>query len=140
MHGTLIRTRMTRRFTRGYLILDGFVRPTLELPWLDNAKNISCIPTGRYRCEIKRSPRFGLVYEVQEVPGRTDILFHVANRTRDLKGCIALGSRRGRLSGDEAVLLSSDALTDIRKHTVGSPFWLRVIETVDPFSLQKKGE
>ena len=30
-----------------------FIAHTLELPWKDNEKSISCIPQGNYKCRIR---------------------------------------------------------------------------------------
>lgn len=64
---------------------------TLELPWHDNAEDISCIPGGLYLCKRIVSPHFGDVFEIQNVPGRSHILLHKANFLSDLKGCVAVG-------------------------------------------------
>lgn len=127
MNATLLRTEMTDQYTRGYLIMDGFVRPSLELPWLDNARNVSCIPEGEYRCDLFESSRWGTVYRVQNVPGRSAILFHAGNTTADIEGCILLGANRGILGGEEAVLISKMAIKEMLGHTYSKAFWLKVI-------------
>lgn len=130
MNAMLIRTHMTEDFARGYFIMDGFVRPSLELPWRDNTRNVSCIPEGEYRCDVFRSERWDKVYEVQNVPGRSAILFHPGNTTADIEGCILLGTTRGMLplpDGDEAVLTSQRAIEEMFDHTSSKPFWLRVV-------------
>ena len=66
---------------------------TLEPPWLDNKKNISCIPGGDYECEGINSPRFGYTFEVKDVPDRTHIVFHCGNYSIDTKGCILVGEQ-----------------------------------------------
>jgi hypothetical protein len=77
--------------TNGYLIADKkVIAKTIELPWKQNQRCISCIPEGTYRLRKRRSPRFGLHLEVLDVPGRKYILFHPANDAlRELRGCIA---------------------------------------------------
>lgn len=78
--------------TRGVLV-DG-KRPlchTLELPWLDNAQNISCIPEGVYDVVRSTSDRFGLCYRLPFVRGRSGILFHAGNSISDTRGCILVG-------------------------------------------------
>lgn len=65
---------------------------TLELPWKDNKKGISCIPAGVYKCAYVNSPRFGQALKVFDVPNRKYILFHVGNFLKDTHGCILLGS------------------------------------------------
>ncbi len=69
---------------------------TLELPWKNNQTNISCIPTGEYRCGLYMSDKFGKTFEVKNVPQRTDILIHSGKTIKDIKGCILLGKSYGR--------------------------------------------
>lgn len=64
---------------------------TLERPWLNNEKRVSCIPVGVYVCRRIKSPHFGDVFEVANVPGRTLILFHRGNKLFDTEGCILIG-------------------------------------------------
>ncbi len=78
---------------------------TVEKPWKMNLPNESCIPEGFYRCHRVNSPRFGNTFEV-DVPGRTHILFHAANKASELKGCIAPGLQQT----PDAVLQSRPAL------------------------------
>lgn len=63
---------------------------SIELPWRNNQRGISCIPEGRYLLRTKIHPVKGKQLEVCDVPGREGILIHAANRAVDeLKGCIA---------------------------------------------------
>ena len=56
----LHRTEYTDKETFGVLFCAGtWVCLTLELPWRDNARNVSCIPEGRYRLERRDSPSKG---------------------------------------------------------------------------------
>lgn len=64
---------------------------TLERPWHDNLPDISCIPAGLYTCKRVKSPKFGNTFEVMNVFGRVDILFHKGNTVEDTQGCILLG-------------------------------------------------
>jgi hypothetical protein len=64
---------------------------TLELPWLNNQHNISCIPTGIYNCARTIHPKHGEVFQVMDVPDRNDILIHVGNFPKDTNGCILVG-------------------------------------------------
>ena len=64
---------------------------SIELPWLNNAENISCIPPGIYRCNKISSPKNGKCFEVMDVMDRTDIQGHVGNYTSNILGCIAFG-------------------------------------------------
>lgn len=95
---TLTRLREYQNATPGVLAIDGqpsFV--TLELPWLENARNISCIPMGIYKCQRVNSPKFGVAYHLLDVPERSEILIHAGNTIEDIEGCILLGEHFGSL-------------------------------------------
>ena len=63
---------------------------TIELPWLQNQRNISCIPEERYELRKRFIKKFGLHLLVVDVPDRSWILIHPANDAKtQLKGCIA---------------------------------------------------
>jgi hypothetical protein len=63
---------------------------TIELPWLQNEQNVSCIPEGRYELRKRFIKKFGLHLLVVDVPDRSWILIHPANDAKtQLKGCIA---------------------------------------------------
>lgn len=89
------------RETVGVLILeiqDYDVVPfalTLEKPWFNNQQNISCIPVGLYLCQKIVSPKFGQTYEVTKVPGRTNIVMHGGDTTKNTQGCILVGLKFG---------------------------------------------
>jgi len=68
---------------------------TIELPWRDNRNGESCIPVGGYRAIRHDSPTFGPTMWLQDVPGRSEILIHVANSPTDLDGCIGPGDDYG---------------------------------------------
>lgn len=77
---------------------------TCEDDWVNNRPGESCIPPGIYRLE--RSWYYGGKYETFEicdVPGRSRILVHKGNTEEDVKGCVAVGLRRGwiRVPRDE---------------------------------------
>lgn len=77
--------------TNGILSYDNqFICYTIELPWLQNQRMISCIPEGRYKLVERYSDRHQLHLMVKGVPDRTLILIHRANNAAlQLKGCIA---------------------------------------------------
>jgi len=54
----------------------GYSCDTLELPWLDNKKRISCIPEGEYDVIKHVSPKFGECFWILDVPDRSEILLH----------------------------------------------------------------
>lgn len=68
---------------------------TLEKPWIENERVVSCIPTGTYFCGRVQSPKFDDTFEVCNVPGRTSILFHKGNTLDDTQGCILVGESIG---------------------------------------------
>ena len=77
--------------TNGALFNSGkFLCHTIELPWHDNKRNISCIPEGVYEVEPRFSKRFKHHLILKSVKGRSFILFHPANDAlKELQGCIA---------------------------------------------------
>ena len=66
---------------------------TLELPWKDNKKEVSCIDSGYYTNvkQFSAAGKLGKRLEIPDVPGRTDIRFHAGNYPKDTKGCILVG-------------------------------------------------
>ena len=69
---------------------DRFLGFTIELPWLNNARNISCIPEGVYQLKARYSEKFKYHLQLQNVKGRSLILLHPANDAlKELEGCIA---------------------------------------------------
>lgn len=73
---------------------------TLELPWRDNASQVSCIPEGIYQVRTRKTDKFGMHYHVQGVPGREWILFHPATYVSQLLGCLIPGERYADLNRD----------------------------------------
>lgn len=114
----LIRRESTEQGTPGYLVCPGHWFYSLELPWKNNEKKLSCIPEGVYKARAHSSPRFGHVYIILQVPRRSNILVHPLNVAGDVtknyktqsEGCIGLGEKEGRLWGQRAVLVSRPAV------------------------------
>lgn len=104
----------------------GFACYTLEKAWMDNTTDFSCIPPGTYKCDVAASPRFGKVYHVRHVKGRTDILIHSANLERELRGCIAPGRAVGTVLGSRGVMSSKDALAALMADLDNEPFELTI--------------
>lgn len=94
MNLTLQRIASRADGTFGVLLAAG--RPfavTLERPWRDNRRGESCIPPGNYTCLRVNSPKFGLTWMVNNVPGRSEILFHAGNVFADSHGCILVAEK-----------------------------------------------
>lgn len=64
---------------------------TLELPWLFNTKNVSCVPPGSYSGTIRADGDRGWRIQLEGVPGRKYIQIHIGNYPRQIKGCILVG-------------------------------------------------
>jgi hypothetical protein len=77
--------------TNGELYYNGKrICSTIELPWLRNEPQISCIPEGRYELVKRYSRKFKTHFLVKDVAQRSLILIHPANNAKkELKGCIA---------------------------------------------------
>lgn len=64
----------------------------MELPWINNQPRISCIPEGQYPVVLEYSSKFrSKLWELYQVPNRSEIKIHTANFTHEIEGCIALG-------------------------------------------------
>lgn len=101
----------TGQFTlvvNGALQLTGF---TLELPWRNNERQVSCIPPGKYRLKHFHSVKFGRCLELQQVPGRDAILIHAGNYNRDTHGCILIGANLIDLNKDGNLDVTSSKVT-----------------------------
>ena len=135
----LTRRASTDEGTAGVLTFGGQSVFTMELPWRDNKPRVSCIPLGIYECAIVRSPKFGLVYGVKNVQGRSHVLIHAANVAGDvamgfdsqLHGCIAPAKYLGRMRNKSgniqlAGLVSKPALTEFMRWADSKPFLLEI--------------
>lgn len=100
---------------------------TLELPWKNNAINISCIPKGTYHCSIK--PFHSTTqYEVLNVPGRSGIYLHTGNYFHDSMGCIILGQGQGDINhdGQTDVTNSTKAVSALKAFFSSEDFTLTI--------------
>ena len=53
----LVRLRMSDHGTEGILFFRHFSCFTMELPWRENQRNISCIPAGIYSVQLRQAGR-----------------------------------------------------------------------------------
>ena len=107
----IIRCFFEEKQTRGYLsvldsnnkVLAEFV--TIELPWRNNARKISCIPAGTYHLTKRYSEKYGHHFHIKDVPNRSMILIHNGNYYNQTNGCI--------LVGDDFVDINNDGIQDV---------------------------
>jgi hypothetical protein len=99
--------------TNGKIESEGkLICKTIELPWRNNEKRISCIPEGKYFIKKRYSAKFKCHLEIVGVNNRTLILFHPANNAlQELNGCIAPVTK---LSGPGLGLLSRKAFVKLK--------------------------
>lgn len=101
----LTRYESTSNGTFGKLVVGDHTYDTIERPWLDNKKEVSCIPPGLYTLVSHKRPNGDNVYAlVNEEKGITHyqepnskrylILIHIGNYLDDIIGCIAPGMHR----------------------------------------------
>ena len=95
----IIRDTFTKESTIGKLFINGeSFCDTLENPYINNERNISCIPEGSYKVRLRlareSATRDYLHLLVQDVPNRSYILFHIGNTAKDTSGCILVGNGR----------------------------------------------
>ncbi len=132
----LIRKSRSLHGTHGHLYIPsvGFSCYTGELPWKNNKVKKSCIPTGRYVCRIRQSPKYGKVFWLTDVKGRTYVLIHAGNYSGDVDkglkthtlGCILLGKKIGYLSGQRSVLNSRITVQKFQSLMGSEDFYLNV--------------
>jgi len=92
----ILRDTFTDESTVGSLYIDGEkFCDTLELPYRDNQRSISCIPIGQYKVRLRTAKesatRDYLHLLVKDVKNRSHILFHKGNTAKDTRGCILVG-------------------------------------------------
>jgi hypothetical protein len=119
---TITRSKSTKKQTLGKLVAKRngatFTCDTLELPDLQNAPNISCVPKGTYDVSYTRSGLFKKsTYELLKVPNRSGIRLHSGNYAwkkdgkGDIQGCILLGSGFSDINKDNNEDIINSRLT-----------------------------
>ena len=132
----LYRFKTSDQGTLGLLVGKNFSARTIELPWNDNVDIYSCIPTGEYKIEIRKSPKFGWSYILQDVPDRQYVLIHYGNLAGDIRkgfkshseGCIIIGTYTGKLNNQDAVLASRLKFNRFMSYMNGEPGILTIQE------------
>ena len=132
-----LRTFTTPDHTLGKLFDDqhNLICYTIEKPYLDNQKDISCVHAGTYDFLPRHSPTQGDTYylsnpeldvTLDDPAGRTFIQWDVANWEHQLLGCIAGGLSMGILDGKTAVMNSSGAKRKLMKLLSGEKHQLEI--------------
>ena len=105
-------TNRINKVTLGTLQYKDFKCFTLELPWLQNRRDKSCIPKAEfYKCVKHKSPKHGNVIKILNVYERDDILIHAGNYNSDTKGCILVGNSIKFLNNDDIPDVTSSVMT-----------------------------
>ncbi|MEM1134945.1 MAG: DUF5675 family protein [Bacteroidota bacterium] len=90
---------------------------TLELPYRDNKRRVSCIPKGTYLVKKRRDRRSRFKYDhlhVQNVPGRSWILFHRGNYHHQIEGCVLVGKGLVDINRDGQLDVTSSKVTFVK--------------------------
>lgn len=125
----IVREIMDQRGVQGTLRCGEFSCFTLERPWLNNQRRVSCIPAGTYKGRVLPSPRFGIdLPELLDVPGRDQILIHAGNTVEDTEGCILIGLDRDE--SEPRIMRSRKALAGLFEALGDAKeFWVNVLES-----------
>lgn len=91
---------------------------TLEPSFVLNQSYISCIPTGKYPLEKRRSRKYDEHFHIKNVPNRSYTLIHAMNFYKQSEGCVGPGKRFKYLNDDNEfdVTSSRDTLGDLLKY------------------------
>lgn len=115
---------------------DGTIFHTMELPWKENQNRISCIPEGKYHLGMRRSGvvsrttggQYQSGWEVQDVPNRTYIMFHVGNYPSDFEGCVGVGMGQTTYqNGNRMITNSQKAFRLFMEKMSSNPEWEVII-------------
>jgi len=110
----ILKRKYTKEQTLGEasIAIDGKVVisfKTLELPWLNNKSQVSCIPEGKYDVKVRTSEKYKRHLHIQNVKDRSYILIHSGNFAgsknpktgkSDILGCILVGKTHNDLDND----------------------------------------
>lgn len=100
MKATLLRIFDDGKQTLGEFQVGEFTCFSLELPWRENKKQVSCIPIGTYPVRKFNSPKFGMCYAVDNVPDRSQVRIHAGTNFGHTLGCILPAMEQRDLNAD----------------------------------------
>lgn len=108
---------------------DGFACVTLER---SANGEFPCIPAGTYRVELGHhhpgDPKGYPCPVITQVPGRSFIHVHIANKASELRGCVALGEKEAT----DAIEQSRKAFERWMTHWAGKGFQPFELTITDP--------
>jgi hypothetical protein len=123
--------------TKGlYLIMDGITELfrcfCLELPWLNNKVNVSCISDGTYPVVKYSYAGHPNVFWIKNVPGRSGIMIHIGNFVTgpkiDSEGCQIPGLDFVDINGDGNLdIVAPDIALAAMNHFLPNSFTLTII-------------
>jgi hypothetical protein len=90
---------------------------TIELPWRDNKRSLSCVPEGDYTVVKRYSEKYGDHWHLIDVPGRSHILIHHGNFHYQIQGCVLVGAEHKDIDGNGLpdVIASKRAMDEINR-------------------------
>jgi hypothetical protein len=121
--------------TCGHLLTDEdqLICVTLERPWKNNERNVSCIPAGTYTCKRVHSPHFGCeVFQIMNVQHRDNVLIHFGNYVQNSEGCVLVGTSFADINSDGVMdqTASQQAFKKFMSVMTGHPIF--TLTVVDP--------
>lgn len=101
----------------------------VELPYVDNKRNVSSIKAGKYLVVWTWSPTFGRhMYLICGVPDRSGVRIHSGHDVDNTLGCLILGFGVGDADRDGkiGVLDSKNAVKKFEDEMERKSFWLEI--------------
>lgn len=142
---TLKRFGSTPHGTFGVIHVDGIPFYTVERPWRNNERMISCVPLGEYELLWRPTTTSvpsgfgghtwylqGGTVSFDEEPGklRYRCAIHRANIMDDVMGCIGIGKGLGYQSRRWSIINSGKALGDLLNKIGSQDHQLNIINTL----------
>lgn len=92
---------------------------SLERGWVDNQQGISCVPQGTYPIKFEYSNKFKRnLWEIKDVPNRSECKIHVTNYWYEINGCVALGLGKADINGDGYIDMTSSTKAIQEFHSI----------------------
>jgi hypothetical protein len=98
-----------------YIVIDDYTKLyqccCIELPWLNNERDKSCIPSGEYAVEKYNTTDHPNSFHILDVPDRDGILIHIGNfatgKQVDTLGCQCPGLSFADIDGNGTLDVSA---------------------------------